>query len=537
MSCVQFKDMTHGIQFQNDDITVYGSKNDSAIRSGVYIVQGGVGYPLDHNKLKLATEDQKKFISSLGNSGAFITVPIGTIGMTPSRESIEYDNRTSTNILNLLTRITTSMTTTAVAELQAEPYVWNRCIIFNNQIEPVRHGITVARLPIVKTLLDDAGASYNTYSRHYFMSVPLVGFHAKGYQRKDIWRRRNGTGSDWVMTATRINDNSMDGSYLIKPTNIVTVVVKDTKNRPIMRLRKLLTGNHPEWKIVYVEGYDGSFVNPSDEPVIAAALGLPASAIVRLSSLDIPITTPSTTRKATMPTAWLYDKNCMISASMWKGIYEDIKTLEAIYVVVERKEFALDHEYVRAVLLMAKDGKLTMPVIAVNTKTYERIVKGKTGMNLVSAKSVIEEMKDEAAKLAKVYVRYMTHKALFMDLNRWDIAKRFPEVLEVSKKNNMIKRMGIQHKLDKNAIAGMETYLNTLVKPKDYGAAVEVFVGKLMREVFQKYPMLQLISYVNSENVPVMKNYITEMNQLKGLDKDSKICTIEDVTQTNTTTN
>ena len=60
-----------------------------------YIVQGNVGYPLDVNRLANCTAEAASFVNRLVSIGSFyIECPIGSIGVTASRESVEYTDAT-----------------------------------------------------------------------------------------------------------------------------------------------------------------------------------------------------------------------------------------------------------------------------------------------------------------------------------------------------------------------------------------------------------------------------------------------------------
>ena len=60
-----------------------------------YIVQGNVGYPLDVDRLANCAPEAASFVNRLVSIGSFyIECPIGSIGVTASRESVEYTDAT-----------------------------------------------------------------------------------------------------------------------------------------------------------------------------------------------------------------------------------------------------------------------------------------------------------------------------------------------------------------------------------------------------------------------------------------------------------
>lgn len=69
-------------------------KSTSGIHTG-HIVQGNVGYPLDTARLNNCSTQVVSFVNRLISIGSFyIECPIGSIGVTASRESVEYTDAT-----------------------------------------------------------------------------------------------------------------------------------------------------------------------------------------------------------------------------------------------------------------------------------------------------------------------------------------------------------------------------------------------------------------------------------------------------------
>lgn len=74
------------------------------------IVQGNVAYDLDINTLNSSSISQNyanevKFFSSLSHHCVELVFPIGQIGVTASREGVEYDNNTVTNIFEAIKKL------------------------------------------------------------------------------------------------------------------------------------------------------------------------------------------------------------------------------------------------------------------------------------------------------------------------------------------------------------------------------------------------------------------------------------------------
>ena len=90
-----------------DKIKYQGLNFDiAASGSGITIVQGNVGYPLEVDNLTGISDNQINFIAALTLVGATrIEVPIGSASVTASRESLEYTQKTIANIISVIENV------------------------------------------------------------------------------------------------------------------------------------------------------------------------------------------------------------------------------------------------------------------------------------------------------------------------------------------------------------------------------------------------------------------------------------------------
>lgn len=89
------------VLFETDTIRVF--KNAGYGNNRLSIVQGPVGYPLDFNQINsYLTPEQSKFLRTVSEAGATLYFPIGAIGVTASREDVEYKGHTIDNIKSVI---------------------------------------------------------------------------------------------------------------------------------------------------------------------------------------------------------------------------------------------------------------------------------------------------------------------------------------------------------------------------------------------------------------------------------------------------
>lgn len=98
-------------------------------RSELIAIQGQIGYVVDRNKI--VSDDPE--VSSLLSSQLSIRIefPIGEIGVTASRESIEYDKRTVDNIIAKLKSIYSEVQKDVNDKLSVAKCGWDRIVMLN----------------------------------------------------------------------------------------------------------------------------------------------------------------------------------------------------------------------------------------------------------------------------------------------------------------------------------------------------------------------------------------------------------------------
>lgn len=105
-SSVSFTEETRTPLYISDDCVVYSSSR----YKNFVIVQGNVGYSLDIDNLSSSTaatayKDSLSFINNFTSHDVHLIFPIGSIGVTASREGVEYDDKTVTNICKAIQKL------------------------------------------------------------------------------------------------------------------------------------------------------------------------------------------------------------------------------------------------------------------------------------------------------------------------------------------------------------------------------------------------------------------------------------------------
>lgn len=102
---------------------------------GNWLIQGNIGYPFEINEFINACQDQGlvKFVNQLRYKGNFvIEVPIGAIGVTVSREAVEYNEYTISSIQKVFEFVRDNLQQKLEEELKEFKTDWERAEYLNN---------------------------------------------------------------------------------------------------------------------------------------------------------------------------------------------------------------------------------------------------------------------------------------------------------------------------------------------------------------------------------------------------------------------
>lgn len=115
--------------YESDTCKVHNTVHGS---HGLIAIQGNVGYPIDFDQLNesnIASDytDALTFLKQLQSHCTEFYFPIGSIGVTASREGIEYDKTTVENILQAASELEKNFLIKLVETMKELPDDWERC--------------------------------------------------------------------------------------------------------------------------------------------------------------------------------------------------------------------------------------------------------------------------------------------------------------------------------------------------------------------------------------------------------------------------
>ena len=169
-----YRDSTSKIEGK-DYLVVPGQQT---YRADVFVIQGQVGYPVDVSKITSKVNPQ---VSSLLQRGIFVMLemPIGTVGVTASREGIEYDNRTIENIAARLLEVQQDIQKNIEKNLAEIKKPWDRLKVMNSLYSHFVSTVGV-KLPNVvnkfgKLAIETKESKYSWYAKnqHFRGVIPV----------------------------------------------------------------------------------------------------------------------------------------------------------------------------------------------------------------------------------------------------------------------------------------------------------------------------------------------------------------------------
>jgi len=359
-NCVgfQFNDMKPVSSFSECDLYSSGTLSDN------YIVQGQVGYKLTDSDLRNINKDVMTFLKSVMQTGKRIVIkmPIGTVGVTISREAVEFDDRTLKNIEQTMNRIVDEIAAETKKSLDLIPTEFERA-----------HWLYLNR-PL----------GFDKLVREYCPKADGGRFELrfKNYKVKFVDYGR-----------TRYRDHYSDYMF-VDGGDRVAFVVADTKSMMVKRHEQYLSEVGSAYRVwtIHAERADKAQMQPSDYLGVVKEIQdcIPGFTKVKLAS-QIVVVKPKNVVKYNI--AQYYTCKGNNDTKHWTREFTSLSDYDedACYVMVERAElvnFSRDYALIARYNLASKFKQL-LPLIAVRQVDETKLKKLK---NLVPLHEYLDEV-------------------------------------------------------------------------------------------------------------------------------------------------
>ena len=406
---IEWDDLSEGITYESDLVTMYKSGYNNAPFRGLYVIQGGVGYPVDIAELDGIEGVTASFAKALQDNNSFMVFEIGEIDVTAPREGISYDAQTIKNIGDRIAKIAEVMARDVMAQVQKEKSIWNRAVIYNNQISVVQKAIKQS--PLFDKLFEGMQVD-----RHGKLAVNMDDLVALGMNAIQLGQfgKRGGV----AIQRRTLGNMSQYGNEYLTAAQSIHVYLRDSKSKPIARIKSFIEDN--DYPVtVMIENKHDVVVDAGMKAKIAKALRMPVEQIKLISDLPMPATPARGTRASgAAPKAFQWSEGKSTGYSTyWERLYDHIDDIgAAVYVTMHRHDVHFD-DNVRLIFSAAEAGELPYEIIAVNESTAKRIKDGKVGAELLSPEQVADEVREKMAGVKQIFVKYAREAAFINQLN------------------------------------------------------------------------------------------------------------------------
>lgn len=415
--------------WKSDTAIVFQNNYDDNALSGVWIVQGGVGYPLNSHNLNDMTEDQQVFLQSMTHQGAAIFFDIGDIDVTGNREDISYIKPTIESIKKRLTELANEMSKQIRDEVAKEKTGWKRAELYSQQPEIMRRAIR--NMTDFAKLFAGFDLKNQRYANMIMDSEPLL---KSEYQFVMVDTRQNyRRGSHYTsFVRNTVGAQQSKSSWSNEVHQLVVYpatkfVVRDTKKQPVARLKHFVD-NDASPQTILIERKDGANIEKKDHKKIAALLRIATGDLIKLDDLPVP---PKNSNSSTYhrPTAYKMPTNQnhryieVHNSSDWETIVEPLDELEPsngkklYYIVMDRHSMQFDsngpdgnsRDYNMFTIAMLKK-LIPAELISVPVATGKRIREGKIDINA----------EHWTAALSEIHKLIEDKKHLVVEKERWN---------------------------------------------------------------------------------------------------------------------
>ena len=466
--------------------------NESGNGNGAYIIQGEVGYPLDNSQVQGKISDANmQVLNSLRYYSIRLFFEIGEIGVTASREGVEYNAVTIKNLDAKLDAVRKELVDHVNVKLASFKTDWEKARFLNGS---AINTIAIASGITLGTVKNNNGNKY------YFDLSPLITKIDPNSKRSynigevKVWGNYKGTRDNHGPT---FQPNGTKDEFKI--------VIRDTNSRPNIRAKHFLSEDNAINKLVEISFSPDQLPADLDKFIkeISLALGgFPVKNISKLSDVVLPVHVKDASGNVrgtyTRPTYYAYDVNNDTAADYIRGYtreYDPLKELDddLLYIVIN--DMAADSSYM--VALNAYNNlraiETTPDLIAIRESDLKKIEGMPNFINLIAhyTSRVAAFNKDTKAKVAwKHYVigqlassKLPTYVTL--DSTMQKIKKEAPESLVARLAVNGAKHTSKGTQKVKELARFMSWNSQLTTKQANH-------IDKLVQKIHSRYPLIKV---------------------------------------------
>lgn len=395
-----FENVSSNLVIDSDNVAISNDKPGYG-QPWAHVIQGNVGYPLDISQVReKISADNRRLLDSLSGSQVRFYFNIGEIGVTASREGVEYNEHTIANIEAKLTAVRGELTAYINDKLASQKTAWEKALFLNSSpaINRLARGADIT-IPNVKR---------NNSGYYYFDFADMLFDHNK----KNSYGQATAIGTTKMWYPGKAARESCQPTIQPSSTLNTVIVLRDTANKPNIRAKHYLSQLGSNYRLLEIDMFiDGAFDDKFIKRLSDMLGGF--NAIKRLSEIEPPAREvigadgKKVRASYTRPTHYSHVKNSGFNIRSWKREFDalDENDEDTVYIVIKdmeplnRADCELVCKYEK--LLEIVDNAL--PLVGIREADLKKI-EGMT--NYVKLADYIEQAAKRIENNKKLYVKW-----------------------------------------------------------------------------------------------------------------------------------
>lgn len=407
-------------------------------QASIHIIQGNVGYPLDTTQLKdkLDNENQS-LLSTLQGLNVRIHFNIGQIGVTASREGVEYNKHTIGNINAKLSVVRAELTAYLDKQIAQFTTSWDKALFINDNT-------VFNRLAKASSLVIDGAKYLNGYYHFDFSDVIYDSATVNNFGTA----HNRGVCKMW--SHGKLSRDVCSASIKPSSTSKVYIVLRDTANKPNIRAKHFLSAFSKNTSLIEIEMYDGVYDNALIAKITKLVGGF--NCVTRLSEVEPPVrvstATGGTAQRGTYdrPTHYSLNSKEVYSLRKWVKEFDALDEIidDTVYVVINNMEFVgsdVTDKMGKYVNIASFDDNV-LPLVAIRESDLKKI---KDNGNYIKIDDYIEQKTLEYTNDKSLHIkwRHATIRSMMVTAIKHNslISSEIVEALQDNAPKNKITKM------------------------------------------------------------------------------------------------
>lgn len=384
---------------------------------GLWVVQGGVGYPLNYQLIQDKLTDSERTFFRI-NDNLVMHFNIGEIEVIPSREAISYGKSTIDNIKNLIASAVPVMTQAYIDSANGFTEPKDFCTWYESN-HLIRQMLKVGNYdPATAPALKGLNFDFRNGSPFVKLNVDFT-FNGKPARMPVMSLGYNGRKS--------YSNPDSDGNYTYRFSQIPIIFIRDKCTAAVGRIRDFRNSYNQNFVVIEhphgTEYVDSTFVDLVKKQ-------LPYADIRMVSSL----TAPEKSENAKRGTPVVYSKtkhDRFDSIAKWERLYDEEEIEGGYYLVFDSYPFIennLTSDEQSLLQLMMEAGMIDKPIIAIK----------KAKLDMIADNPSFEPLRDRIKTLAAQAQQTLFQSTVRLD--RYIEAKRL-----MGDVSDYMNRTGLHH--------------------------------------------------------------------------------------------